>query len=426
MSRRKIALAAILALAVGMVLPAGAGAAPLMDWTQPLQLDNGSAELSVEPELGSVSCPSATFCAATGTLGRLYTSTDPTDPESWAEVALLGAEIEDLECAGLTWCVAVAETPTMQSTLFYSTDPGGGAGAWSDVDLPGGRRISCPSPNFCARLAGDDQVLTSTEPLGGEETWSGTDLELPEWRLGPNMLYRVDCPTAEFCAVTGDVGTVLATSDPTGGVEAWVKSFIGAKDSYNNGAGPSVEGLDCTAASFCAATTWGDTVATTNEPLGGTSAWDLSKASDAFFIQQISCAEDASLCVAVDRDGNAITSRSPGVLSAEWGTFEPIDEPETLRDVSCAPDGSLCAAVDRDGRVIVGTPRPDEQPGSGGFPPPGQGNPLPVPPHRPPCRPKPPRAHKPHKKASKRQAIGQARKAGKAGKPPKGRCARRG
>ena len=109
MSRRKIALAAILALAVGMVLPAGAGAAPLMDWTQPLQLDNGSAELSVEPELGSVSCPSATFCAATGTLGRLYTSTDPTDPESWAEVALLGAEIEDLECAGLTWCVAVVE-----------------------------------------------------------------------------------------------------------------------------------------------------------------------------------------------------------------------------------------------------------------------------------------------------------------------------
>jgi hypothetical protein len=422
---KKIALVAALSLAL-LALPSTAAADPLMDWSQPLQLDGPPGEISIEPEpeLTSVSCPSATFCAATGTLGRLYTSTDPTDPTSWAEATIWAGEIGDLECTGPTWCVAVGTGPV----LLYSTDPGAGADAWNDVTLPEGRRISCPSSDFCARLAGDNEVLTSTEPLGGAGTWTATDLELPEWRLGPNFLHRVDCPTADFCAVSGDVGTVLASSDPTGGVDAWVESFIGAKDVYNNGAGPSVDGLDCTVASFCAATTWGGTVATTDEPLGGTGAWDLSRTEDAFFIQQISCAEDASLCVAVDRNGYAITSRNPGTLSAEWGTFEPIDEPETLRDVSCAPDGSLCAAIDNRGRIVVGTPRPDEggQPGGGGgFPPPGQGNPLPDPPHRPPCKPKPSKSQKPAKKASKRRAVGQARKVAKpkTGKS-KGRCAR--
>ncbi|MDQ3726156.1 MAG: hypothetical protein M3335_09780 [Actinomycetota bacterium] len=418
---KKIAIAAVLSLAL-LALPSAAAADPLMSWSPPLQLDDGTVgKVSVEPELTSVSCPSASFCAAIGTLGRLYTSTDPTDPAGWTEATIWTGEIGDLECASPTWCVAVGDGPV----LLYSTDPGGGAAAWSDVSLPEGRRISCPSADFCARLAGEDEVLTSTEPLGGAGTWTATDLELPEWRLGPNFLHRVDCPTADLCAVSGDVGTVLASSDPTGGVDAWVKSFIGAKDVYNNGAGPSVDGLDCTAASFCAATTWGDTVATTDDPLGGTSAWDLSQADEAFFIQQISCAEDASLCVAVDRNGYAITSRNPGTLSAEWGTFEPIGDPETLRDVSCAPDGSLCAVVDSKGRVIVGTPRPDEggQPG-GGFPPPGQGNPLPDPPRRPPCKPKQPKSHNPQKKASKRQAIGQARKVSSAGKRPKSRCGR--
>jgi putative hemolysin len=412
---RKIASAAVFALlALAMTMPASAAADPLMDWAQPLQLDTGSAE----PELTSVSCPSATFCAATGTLGRLYTSTDPTDPASWTEATLAAGEIGNVSCASPTWCVAVGPGPT----LLYSTDPGGGAGAWDAVSLPEGRRISCPSQDFCARLAGDDEVLTSTEPLGGAGTWTATDLNLPEWRLGPNVLHRLDCPTAQLCVVAGDVGTVVASADPTGGVETWVKSFIGAKDSYNNGAGPSVEGLDCTVASFCVATTWGGTIATTDEPLGGTSAWDLSRNESAFFIQQISCAEDASLCVGVDRNGYAITSRDPAALSAAWGTFELIDEPEILRDVSCAPDGSLCVAVDRLGRAIVGTRHEDEGPvpGGGGSTPPGHGGPLPSPPHRPPCRPKP---DKSHRKASKGGAISQAKAV--AGKRSKGRCARR-
>lgn len=409
-------IAALLAAALVAVLPAAAGAAPLMDWSPPHQLDQASEE-SPEPALDSVSCPTSTFCAATGTLGRLYTSTDPTDPDAWTEATVAEA-VQEVSCAGPNWCVAMGAGPT----LLYASEPGGGAGAWNSVSLPAGRSLTCPSTAFCGLLAGDNEVITSTNPLAGAGTWSGVDLKLPEWRLGPNHLYRIDCPTPSACAVSGDVGTVLASSEPTGDVDAWVKSFIGARDPFHNGAGPSVEGLDCTAAFFCAATTWGDTVATSDEPPAGTPSWGLSFTPDAFFIRAISCAEDASLCVAVDRNGYAISSRDPASVTNDWGSFEPIDGEEALTDVSCAADGGLCAAVDDEGRVIVGTPVESTEPG--GNSPPAAGGPQP--PLGPPSCKQPKQKAKHHGKARAKSmpSVGQAQRVSGGGKPPKGRCAR--
>ncbi|HKF83751.1 MAG TPA: hypothetical protein VKB23_12435 [Solirubrobacterales bacterium] len=310
------------------------------------------------------------------------------------------------------------------STLLYASEPGGGAGAWNGVSLPAGRSLTCPSTAFCGLLAGDDEVLTSSDPLAGAGTWSGVDLELPEWRLGPNHLYRIDCPTPSACAVSGDVGTVLATSEPTGDAGAWIESFIGARDSYNNGAGPAVEGLDCTTAFFCAATTWGDTVATSDEPLAGTPSWGLSISPDAYFIRAISCAEDSSLCVAVDRNGYAISSRDPASVTDDWGTRELIDGEEALTDVSCAAGGDLCAAVDDEGRVIVGTPVESPEPGTG--PTPAAGSPQ-TPLGSPNCK-QPKRKAKHHRKprAKSMPSIGQAQAVSGRGKQPQSLCSRQG
>jgi hypothetical protein len=305
------------------------------------------------PELNSVSCPTSGFCAAAGTLGRLHTSHDPLDPASWVTASIAEGNVWDVSCASATWCVALAAGPA----LLYSTDPGGGAAAWSSVSRPAGSSVSCPSPSFCAILRGSDEVLTSTEPISGAAGWSATDLKLGDWRLGPTTLRTLSCPLAGLCVAAGDVGTVVASSNPQGGFTTWVRSFVGANDPYNNGAGPSVDGLDCTTSSFCVATTWAGTVATATAPTLGTSAWSLSGAPTSYFPGPVSCADDGSLCVAIDRDGRAISSRDPGQLTPSWGTLEQITDTETLDDVSCAADGALCAAADQDGQVIVGTPR---------------------------------------------------------------------
>lgn len=366
----------------------------------------------VEPSVGSPSCPTAGFCAVAGTLGRIYTSTNPTNPAGWQAATVTEGEVWSVSCSAPDWCVALGEGPT----LLYSDEPGAGASAWNSVSRPEGRKIACPSSGFCAMLAGEDEVLTSNEPLGGAATWTATDLELPDWRLGPNRLTQLSCPTADLCAVAGDVGTVLASEEPSGG-GTWVKSFIGTNDPYNNGAGPSVDGLDCTVASFCAATTWAGTVATTSDPLTGSTGWTLSSAPATYFIGPISCADEVPLCVAVDSNGYAIASREPGQLSSSWGTMEKIDGEEELNGISCASEGALCVASDRDGRVIVGTPG-EEEGGSGG----GGPSPPPTPPGPPPehhCKRK-------HNGKPKRMGIAPARKVSSGGKPARSRCGRRG
>lgn len=373
--------------------------------------------------LSSVACPDSSFCAATGAGGNLYTTTEPLGSGSWevdeltaAFPDLIEGELWDVSCASPSWCVALASGTSPQ--LFYSTEPGGGMEAWHSVSRPSGGDVSCPTPSFCAMTNGSDEVLTSTEPLGGAETWVATDMELPEWRLGENSLHDVSCASEELCAAGGDVGTVVSSTEPTGGTSAWAKAFVGDPADYNNGAGPSVDGIDCPNDNFCAATTWGETVSTTTEPVGGSAAWNVSHTGPTYFLGPISCTEVASLCVAIDRSGHAVSSFTPGVASEPWGSTQLIDSLDEPTDVSCAPDGAFCLTVDRSGYAVVGTPEevPDEEGGSGG------GGPSPVPPGPP------HKHHCKHKKKRKpgRIGIAPARKVSSGGKPAKSRCGRQG
>jgi hypothetical protein len=367
----------------------------------------------VERSVGSPSCPTASFCAVAGTLGRIYTSTDLT---SWQAATVTKGNVWSVSCSASDWCVALGEGPA----FLYSDEPGAGASAWSSVSRPDGRKISCPTSGFCAMLGEEDEVLTSTEPLGGVETWTATDLELPNWRLGPNWLTQLSCPTTDLCAVGGDVGTVLASEEPSGGRATWAKSFIGGNDPYNNGAGPSVEGLDCTVASFCAATTWAGTVATTSDPLAA-AGWTLSSAPATYFPGPVSCADGAPLCVAVDRNGYAVTSQDPVRSSLSWGTMEKIDGEEELNGISCAPEGTLCVASDWDGRVVVGTPvvGGGEEPERAGQDSVSSGSPSGLPPAPRPCR-----RTKSHKKVKRGPVIAPRHKVSNGGRGSRSRCGR--
>jgi hypothetical protein len=372
------------------------------------------------PELDSVACPTATFCATSGTLGRLYTSTDPTDPASWSATDV-GDSISGISCTRENWCVAEAGG----TSILYSEEPGAGAGAWQTIGRPLGGPLSCPSLELCAQLTkGDDLLQTTSDPLAGRFSWSSAEMQIPDNRLGPGHLSAVSCPSGELCLLGGGGGQLLASATPTAGREAWVAAWV---------PGGGIVGLDCPTASFCAATTWNGTVATSTEPLGGLPAWSVSDSPESYYLGEISCADDASLCVAIDRNGNAISSATPLATSAHWGTLEPIDEPESLTDVSCAADGSLCAAVDDKGRLRLGTRRLQGQgsdgEGSGGQMPSSSGG---ASPRRSHClaAKKHGRAARRHRRAAKthrikpRLAVGQARRVSSGGRPAKTRCGR--
>ncbi|MGH2834031.1 MAG: glycoside hydrolase family 27 protein [Solirubrobacteraceae bacterium] len=72
----------------------------------------------------------------------------------------------------------------------------------------------------------------------------------------------------------------------------------------------------------------------------------------------VSCVSE-SLCVAVDREGNELTSVNPAASNPSWSRAKIAGV--QLNAVSCAPSGP-CAAVDEHGHVLV-----DAQPGISGW-----------------------------------------------------------
>ena len=264
--------------------------------------------------LSSADCPSASLCLVAGPHGTLYTSTEPTVPGSWTGERITDGRIDQVECKTEEWCIA----RVYNRTLLYSTDPTGGPAAWNSVSIPFALDVACPEYFFCAAVDGSDEVLMSGEPLAGAGTWSGTDMELPDWRLGPNQLRQVSCPFWGLCAVGGDVGTVLTSSNPMAGKSAWFKSFVGDPADFNNGAGPSIDGLDCPEWWFCAATMWSGTIATTLDPPNPPVPWSFESTDGAFF-SAVSCSYEGSLCVAASREGSVVSALDGTSSDPTWG-----------------------------------------------------------------------------------------------------------
>lgn len=304
--------------------------------------------------LRSTDCPTADLCLVAGPHGMLYTSTEPTVPGSWTGDRITDGRIDQVECRSEEWCIA----RVYNRTLLYSTDPTGGAAAWNSVSMPFAHDVACPEDFFCAAVDGSDEVLMSGEPLAGAGTWGGTDMELPDWRLGPNELHEVSCPFWGLCAVGGDVGTVLTSANPMAGKSAWYKSFVGDPAAFNNGAGPSIDGLDCPEWWFCAATMWSGTISTTLDPPNPPVPWSFKSTGGAFF-NAVSCSYEGNLCVAVSREGSVVSALDGTSADPTWSAPEPLVH-EGLEEVSCAPEDAFCLVVDDQGYATVGTVADDE------------------------------------------------------------------
>jgi hypothetical protein len=382
-----------------------------IDWAQPLQIASPA-------DLADVSCPGADLCLATDSSGSIHLSIAPTDPSSWVAEDLTGGTsgLGAISCPNSSYCAVVGE-----GELFSSSEPTGGVATWTASTLPETLDdISCASPTFCAGTNQTGEVFTSTDPTGGASAWQATDLELPDWRLGPSVLHAISCPSASLCVAGSDVGTVVTSSNPTGPAAAWTRTFVGGNPkNFNNGAGPSVTGLDCPSISFCATTTnWGSSASTSIDPLGGKSAWHVSLLEEFFWAHYVGCA-GASFCVTVGQGGYAAAALAPSEPSTTWSASEQVDDLGEPTAVSCAPDGAVCVVVDDAGYATVGRP----QPVAG-----GDGNverkspdtaPL-----SPAAKPKAKHRHCPHRRG-RHHAHG-SKRVSSGGKGSRSRCGRRG
>jgi hypothetical protein len=110
-------------------------------------------------------------------------------------------------------------------------------------------------------------------------------------------------------------------------------------------------GVACPTASLCLAVDRFGNLLSTSNPSGDASAWTATNITGTS-LYGISC-PSSSLCVAVDYAGHVLTSSNPAGGSSAWSDAQ-IDGTTAINAVSC-PTTSLCVASDDAGDVLVST-----------------------------------------------------------------------
>jgi hypothetical protein len=121
----------------------------------------GTCSISCEHEgLTSVSCPSATFCAAVDYDGDALTY----NGTSWSAPTHIGGDEDGVSCPSATFCAAVGP----EYALTYNGT------SWSAPTHIGGglESVSCPSTTLCAAVGWPGDALTYTTATAGEASAS--------------------------------------------------------------------------------------------------------------------------------------------------------------------------------------------------------------------------------------------------------------
>ena len=309
--------------------------------------------------LSALSCPSASLCVAGDQAGNILASSDPAGgPDAWSiAVADQGQQIVGVSCPSVSMCVAADDN----GNVLTSTDPAGGRRAWSKtkIDFQGGglESVSCASVTLCLAVGGGDgmtiasraMVFTSSDPTGGASAWSSARVG-----SGGDTARGVSCPSVSLCVATvstPDRGGVLTSTDPTGGASAWEEALVDKQPISAPGA-PDPDGVSCPSVSLCVAGDEAGNVLTSTDPTGGASAWHKANLEPFGIFTVVSC-PSVSMCV-VGEGSDVLTSTDPtgGVRAWRQANVEPFDG--ILTAVSC-PSVSLCVADDSTGDILTST-----------------------------------------------------------------------
>lgn len=278
-------------------------------------------------------------------------------PLSWsAPVLPAGVDgVGHIACPSTALCVGPATfydsgTSTTESKVVSSTNPTGGAGAWSlstftDPNLQLGQ-ISCASSSLC--VMGEDyygSILASTDPTGGATAWTSTALGSGYSPQG------LSCPTVSLCVAGDGHGGIYTSSDPGNSTPIWSgRVTVGGYDDWFNS-------ISCPATSsttvICVAVSSQGNAAISTDPTGGVLAWKVVSVDAGNNVRGVSC-PSAVLCVGVDNHGNVVTFDPAGPLNLAVTQIDTNPDGNRLNAIAC-PTTELCVAVGDQGVAITST-----------------------------------------------------------------------
>jgi hypothetical protein len=291
---------------------------PAMTFGTPKQVLGGPAT--------SVSCPTASFCAATRSDGVVYFY----NGSRWsAQTTLSGVPLVAVSCTSATFCMAVDDS---------SSAYGSGAWVWNGKNWTGSlpgiylTSVSCTSPVFCVAIGTLNTGVFAS-------WWNGSSWSAQTQVDTPAATAQVSCASVHFCAAvdaSGDAMTFNGTS--------W-----SAPDAIDAGVIQPLATVSCPTASFCTAMDgFGQAFTYTGSGWTGPAGVENSAG-----VTSVSCTS-AAFCVAADISGNVVTEYS-GVWSAPIAADpQPANVFNGFTGISCATV-AFCAAVDNDGNISLGT-----------------------------------------------------------------------
>ena len=328
-------------LFVLLLIPVAADAAePALDWSD--------AKLVSPDTIADIDCPTSDFCIAVDVFGNVTTSSNPAGAESdWKAADVTSASPRAISCPSPSVCVAVG----VDGQVATSKDPSGGAAAWTTIDIAGVGylgAVDCAN-GVCAALDSEGRILLTSNPTGGAGAWS-----VGEPAGSQFFLSAVDCPSSALCIAVGgenhNVGgglfvqenVVLAIQDPVGPERKVTKSYLGPRS--------FLQAISCPAPTLCIAVDKQGEAWSSGDPAGGAPAWSNRLIDPQELLTDVSCPA-TSFCAAVDENDQALTTSTPTNGLEGWA---PASIPSGLLNVSC-PSTSLCVAAGLN-EVAVGTP----------------------------------------------------------------------
>jgi hypothetical protein len=283
-----------------------------------------------------------------------------------APTALPGERLALIACASSSLCIAADGL----GNVATSTNPAGDVGSWSlgrvdDDTLSCGSEshqcaigfssLSCPSTSLCVAvdLAGD--VFWTTDPAAGPASWSSAKITSTE-------LSAVSCPSTSLCVAVDYSGDAVTSTSPTSGAAGWHVTKIDEGPcpnpdgcygigSYENRA---LNAVSCASASLCVAVDWEGNVITSNDPTGGAGAWraayvdgkttfGIAANEGNAILGSVAC-PSSSLCLASDSDENVLASKDPSGGAGAWKLTRVLTTAHGLSDLTC-PSALLCLAL---------------------------------------------------------------------------------
>jgi len=277
--------------------------------------------------VGSISCPSASFCV-TGQEGGGFIrySTNPSGI-SWTARAIGTGAMKGVSCLSTSFCAVVDDTGNVRvATTEARVKEATGYAATNVNGTKALTGVACSSTTNCLAIDGGKEVLklTIAQPAGTATVAKVTP-------AGAGELTSVTCTGATCVAVDASGGVFTTTNSGT----SWEK---------RQEAGDKLKSASCAYVWLCAGVNIGGDVVTFNPaPVSPNRTQTVSSGN---VLNASSCVPSTSTCVVSDSKGNAYYATNVNTTAnATWNLWSGPAEQSPSQAVAC-PSTTVCVLAD--------------------------------------------------------------------------------